>query len=180
MTTKLRFEQSVNNPVLKNPTLIKRLQLDGYPKKISICPGCNEVNFKGIWYLPDSSIVDVIDVQRDDVHAQYCPACRMKTAGIFEGELNILQVPKHLRERVERIILQEVAALTAENPQHRLLSLWDYDDHYQLTTTTGPMVRRLGEKILNSFWTCDVESKYFSHPRFLQQVNATFKTAEYF
>ena len=164
----------------QNPALRRRLQLDTSPKEICICPGCSEMNFKGMWYLPDSYVVDLIDVERDDVEICYCPACVMKNAGIFEGELNILQLPQHLKERVERVVLQEVAELSAENPQHRLLDLFDNEDSYRLTTTAGPMVRRLGDKILSSFWTCDVESKYFSSPNFLQQVNATFKTAEHF
>jgi hypothetical protein len=179
MTTKLVGARTFNH-ILQNPVLVKRLQLAQYPKKICICPRCNEVNFKGMWYLPDSSIADLIDVEKDDVDVRHCPACSMKNAGIFDGELNILQVPKHLRERVEHVVLQEVAALTAENPQHRLLGLWDYTDSYRLTATTGPMVRRIGEKIKSSFWTCEVESKYFSKPKFLQQVNASFQTAEHF
>ena len=179
MTTKLVGARTFSH-TLQNPVLVKRLQLEQYPKKICICPRCNEVNFKGMWYLPDSSIADLIDVEKDDVDVRHCPACSMKNAGIFDGELNILQVPKHLRERVERVVLHEVAALTAQNPQHRLLGLWDYTDSYRLTATTGPMVRRIGEKIKSSFWTCEVESKYFSKPKFLQQVNASFQTAENF
>lgn len=179
MTTKFK-DCRTSSHFLQNPVLIKRLQLDRSPKKILICPRCGEINFKGQWHLPDSSIVELIDVEKDDLDMRHCPACSMKTAGIFDGELNIFQVPNHLRDRVERVVLQEVAVLTAENPQHRLLGFWDYTDSYRWTATTGPMVRRLGEKIRSSFWTCDVESKYFSKPRFLQQVNATFQTAEYF
>lgn len=165
---------------LQNPALRNRLKNDSYPKRILICPSCSEVKFKGVWYAPDSKMSLLIDVRTDDVTMHYCPACSMKHKGLFEGELNVYRVPPHLKDRVEQVVLQEVARLTAENPQHRLLSMVDNDTDYRLTTTAGPMVRRIGERIQSSFWTCDVDSKYFTKPHFLQQVNATFKTAEYF
>jgi NMD protein affecting ribosome stability and mRNA decay len=147
-------------------------------KKITRCPSCKNVHYKGVWYAPDSRFALLLDEKKDSFVQHICPACAMQKEGRYAGVLYVKDVPKKIQQPVESLLFTAAKHDYFNNPQHRIVEFSEIMDGYKVTTTSAAMAARMGEKIQALFGACSMHSTYQQVPGAVAQViKVTFMTA---
>ena len=149
-------------------------------KQITRCLRCNNVQYKGVWYAPDSRLALCIDHHKDTVVHRMCPACTMHAAGTFGGILYVKDIPKNKQDAVLAVVLREAEKAYLENLQNRVIEFSDVVDGYKFTTTSADVARRIGRKIQAAFNTREIESTQQSGQYLQGKTKMTFVVSEYF
>lgn len=143
-------------------------------KKITICPHCSDVHYKGVWYVPYSRFALEIDDKEDLIFYQSCPACQMQSEGKYEGVLYLKDVPDTIENKVVSLVLAEAEQEYYKNPQHRIVEFSGMLDGHKITANSAEMVQRISEKIQSEFNACEAHSTYQQGPESLQIIHLTF------
>ncbi len=149
-------------------------------RRLNQCPLCRDVQYKNLWYAPDSRLAQLIDVHHDKISTRLCPACDMQNRGVYEGVLDIKHIPEREYDHVVSIILHEAMRDYGDNPQHRLLDFYDHEEGYMVTATSAAMIYRIGQKIKSEFKSCEMQSQYQHEPYPLQMTRIAFAPNESF
>lgn len=153
--------------------------VDQKSERITSCPHCRDVHYKGIWYAPDSKLALFLDEDKDTIYSRTCPACQMQKEGRYESVLYVKDIPGSLIGDVVTTILNEAQRIHIENPQNRLLEFSEIIDGFRITTTSAAMVGRIGKKIKESFDSCEVYSNYKRDKESFPITKVMFVTTEY-
>lgn len=143
-------------------------------KGILVCERCSNVFFKKEWHHAGDKLLEQLHLSLRGVRFTLCPACKMATQGLFEGEILIENVPK--KYEVELIRLLHAYGKRAEqiDAQHRVIGLYRIRSGFRVTTTENQLAVKLGKKIRDVFKKADLHISYSPEPSEFDQVRVTF------
>jgi hypothetical protein len=121
------------------------------PKGPAVCTSCQNVYRERRWLLASDQRA-VLAREVLDARSVVCPACRMVAEGQWRGEVR-LEGPflfAH-RDEVERLLTNEAARASEDNPLARIIHREWTAKRFTLTTTTEHLAKRLGQALEKAF-----------------------------
>ncbi len=142
---------------------------------ITVCERCNNVLFKKEWHHSGDKLLEQLRIAEKGVSFTLCPACRMVTDNLFEGEVLIENIPEKYESELLRLIAAYGRRAVGIDPQHRIIRTDRTKKGLRVITTENQLAVRLGKKIRDVFKKVKLHIAYSAEPAEVDQVRAVFQ-----
>ncbi len=135
-----------------------------------VCPNCKNIFYKKHWH--HRSDLDLKDVE---IKEEICPACKMIEDHLYEGEIEVENVPDKYWGDMHNLIKDVGEKAIGIDPQHRIINIEEQGNgNYRITTTENQLAVRIGKKIEEAFKNANVDIQYSKEPYQVARVRVTF------
>lgn len=144
-------------------------------KGIEICPKCWNVYFKKGWHSPNAKLYEKKEVKGKKALFILCPADKMITQGLYEGEIQIQNVPEKYEVELLHLVANYGARAKMRDPQDRIIEIQKTKEGLRITTTENQLAVQLAKKLKSVFKGMKISSiKYSREPYEVARVRASF------
>lgn len=171
--------------IFRKPSSVKLPQRNGESthdqygskqKGIIECPRCYNVRHKERWYSSFRNLKPTLKLLPPHIaKRELCPACRMVSEHVFEGEVVVGEVPPGYRLEFLRLVRNFGERARAKDPQDRIIAIKKNPKGYHITTTENQLAIRIAKKIRDSFAAVRMKVSYSEEPYETGRVIVVFE-----
>lgn len=147
------MSKQLREQYIKQPPRLKDESRIWNPKHgPAFCVKCRNYYDKRSWKYPTRKTWRELekDEQRK-VKFVVCPACRTIREHLFEGEIEIKDIPQAFMVDLLRLIYRFAETAEAHSPEHRLIAISGNAKKLTVRTTENQLAAKLAKKIAESF-----------------------------
>lgn len=138
------------------------------------CLRCHNVLHNKKWQKLDGEVLLKISPSGKSAKEILCPVCKMITAGQFEGEIIIKNIPEEQSSNVVDLIWAFGKRALEHDCEDRIIEVKKDGNSIRVTTTDNQLAVKLAKKIHETHKKSKVEITYSEDPQKMSRAVVTF------